>query len=156
MDKQRFLKELRHRLKRLKRKERDKYVAYYEEIIADIMENGVSENEAVKRQGSPKEIAEEIMANTNPVNLRCHDWRGVCLTVVSVFLLLCCIIPKLFQFGAQVRWNASVGIIGGADGPTSILVAAKIGTPWGLYIATGIVVVVTVIYFVKKYRGRRS
>ena len=156
MDKQRFLKELRHRLKRLKRKERDKYVAYYEEIIADIMENGVSENEAVKRQGSPKEIAEEIMANTNPVNLRYHDWRGVCLTVVSVFLLLCCIIPKLFQFGAQVRWNASVGIIGGADGPTSILVAAKIGTPWGLYIATVIVLVVTVIYFVNKYRGRRS
>lgn len=150
MDKQKFLRELRGKLKRLKRKERDKYIAYYEEMIADIIEKGVTEEEAVKRQGNPDEIAEEILANTNPANLKIRDWRGICLTAASVFLLLCCILPRLLFFSAQRMMNASVGIIGGADGPTSVFVAAKIGEPWGLYIATGVVVVVTAIYFVKK------
>ena len=155
MDKHRFLRELRSKLKRLKRKERDQYIAYYEEMIADIMENGMAEEEAVKRQGNPGEIAAEILANTNPANLKTRDWRGIFLAAGSIFLLICCILPRLLFFGTQMMMNASVGIIGGADGPTSVFVAAKIGEPWGLYSATGIVVAATVIYFVKKYRGRR-
>ena len=75
MNKNTFLKELRRRLKGLKKKEREKYIAYYEEMIADIMESGVTEEEAVKRQGNPREIAAEILANTNPANLRNRDWR---------------------------------------------------------------------------------
>ena len=51
MDKNTFLKELRHKLKGLKKKEREKYIAYYEEMIADIMESGVTEEEAVNKQG---------------------------------------------------------------------------------------------------------
>ena len=154
MNKNTFLKELRRRLKRLKKKEYEKYIAYYEEMIADIMESGVTEEEAVKRQGNPKEIAAEILANTNPANLKNRDWRGICLLAVSIFLLVCCILPRLLFFGAQMKMNASVGIIGGADGPTSVFVVAKIGEPWGLYIITGAVVVATIIYFVKKYRSR--
>ena len=156
MDKNTFLKELRHRLKGLKKKEREKYIAYYEEMIADIVESGVTEEETVKRQGSPREIAAEILANTNPANLKNRDWRGICLTAVSVFLLFCCILPRLLFFGTQRMMNASVGIIGGADGPTSVFVAAKVGEPWGLYIATGVVVTVTVTYLVRKNRKRHS
>lgn len=154
MDKNTFLKELRRRLKGLKKKERGKYIAYYEEMIADIMENKVTEEEAVKRQGNPREIAAEILADTNPANLKNRDWRGICLLAISIILLFCCILPRLLFLGTQRMMNASMGIIGGADSPTSVFVAAKVGEPWGLYIATGVVVVVTVIYFVKKYRKR--
>ena len=119
------------------------------------LEKGVTEEEAVKRQGNPGEIAAEILENTDPANLKNRDWRGICLMAVSIFLLICCILPRLLFFGTQRMMNASVGIIGGADGPTSVFVAAKVGEPWGLYMATAVVVVVTVIYFVKKHKERR-
>ena len=49
--------------------------------------------------------------------------------------------------------SSSIGIIGGADGPTSIFIAGKVGTPWGLYITTAVVVIVTIVYFVKKRKS---
>ena len=48
--------------------------------------------------------------------------------------------------------STAVSIIGGADGPTSIFIAGKIGTPWGLYVITVIVVVVTLFHFLQKYK----
>ena len=41
--------------------EREKYLAYYEEIISDMIENGVSEEEAVAHIRRDKKIAEEIL-----------------------------------------------------------------------------------------------
>ena len=39
---------------KIKKDEREKYLAYYEEIISDMIENGVSEEEAVVHQGETK------------------------------------------------------------------------------------------------------
>ncbi len=39
---------------KIKKDEREKYLAYYEEIISDMIENGVSEEEAVAHQGETK------------------------------------------------------------------------------------------------------
>ena len=61
MKKEQFIKNLRYSLRKLKKDEREKYLAYYEEIISDMIENGVSEEEAVAHQGGTKEIAEEIL-----------------------------------------------------------------------------------------------
>ena len=48
---------------------------------------------------------------------------------------------------------ASIAIIGGADGPTSIFLAGKIGPPVdGLLIALVAAVIVTVVYVVVKKR----
>ena len=51
MKKEQFIKNLRYSLRKLKKDEREKYLAYYEEIISDMIENGVSEEEAVAHQG---------------------------------------------------------------------------------------------------------
>ena len=48
MKKEQFIKNLRYSLRKLKKDEREKYLAYYEEIISDMIENGVSEEEAVR------------------------------------------------------------------------------------------------------------
>ena len=61
MKKEQFIKNLRYSLRKLKKDEREKYLAYYEEIISDMIENGVSEEEAVAHQGGTKEVAEEIL-----------------------------------------------------------------------------------------------
>lgn len=152
MNKQEFLTGLKHKLKKLKKEERNKYIEYYDEIISDIVESGVSEEEAIKRQGSIEQIAGHILSNTNPVYLKNRDWRGIILVVVSVILLAVCIIPAFLQWQFETSMSTAVGIIGGADGPTSIFVAGKLGTPWGLYIATAVVVITTIVYFVKKRR----
>ena len=54
MKKEQFIKNLRYGLRKLKKDEREKYLAYYEEIISDMIENGVSEEEAVAHQGETK------------------------------------------------------------------------------------------------------
>ena len=54
MKKEQFIKNLRYSLRKLKKDEREKYLAYYEEIISDMIENGVSEEEAVAHQGETK------------------------------------------------------------------------------------------------------
>lgn len=156
MNKQDFLKCLKRKLKGLKKEECKKYIEYYDEMISDIVESGVSEEEAIARQGSIEQIVEEIFANINPTSLKRTDWRGLVLAVVSVILLLCCVISFCLPTQFHMSWNmnSSVGIIGGADGPTSIFLAGKIGQPWGLYAATAIVIGVTGIYFIKKYRKR--
>ena len=86
------------------------------------------------------------------------DWKGIILAVSSLILLLFSFAPLLVSLLAplllgmqlHIDRNSSIGIIGGADGPTSIFIAGKVGTPWGLYVATAVVVIATIMYFVKK------
>lgn len=154
MNKQEFLNTLSHHLRKLKKKERAKYLDYYDEMISDIVENGATEEEAIGRQGNIEQIASEILAGASPDSLKVRDVRGICLTAASLILLFFSVPSLLFRLQAQMQMSAAIGIIGGADGPTSIFVAGKIGSPWGLYIATAVVVIVTVVYFVKKYRKK--
>lgn len=88
MNKQEFLKKLRHELQKLEKDERNKYIEYYDEIISDIMECGVLEEEAIAKQGNVEKIARDILANTNPANLKNRDWRGFALVIVSIILLM--------------------------------------------------------------------
>lgn len=62
MNKQAFFKQVKYKLRRLKKEERKRYVEYYNEMISDVMESGVSEEEAIAKQGSVEQIAEDILA----------------------------------------------------------------------------------------------
>ena len=137
-------------MRKLKKEERNKYIEYYDEIISDIVERGASEEEAIAKQGNIEKIARDILANTNPTNLKNRDWRGFALVAVSVILLMSSIFPLILKM--QLDMSMAVGVIGGADGPTSIFIAGKLGIPWGLYVVTAVVIVVTIVYFVKKRR----
>ncbi len=64
MNKELFLKTLRSRLSFLSPSEIDERLAFYEEMIDDRMEEGMSEEEAVKAVGSVDKIAEQIMSET--------------------------------------------------------------------------------------------
>lgn len=150
MSKQEFLKRLKHELRKLKKEERNKYIAYYDEIIADIVDSGMSEAAAVEKQGSVEQIAKDILAAANPANLCVKDWRGITLVLASALMLLVCIIPAI----AQVEINSAMSIIGGADGPTSVFLAGRFRTPWGIYIATAVMVSVTIVYFIRKKKRK--
>ena len=81
------------------------------------------------------------------------------LVVVDAILFVLNIADSVFGNAARALFSwvssdaAAISIIGGADGPTSIFLAGKIGPPVdGLLIALVAAVVVTVVYVVMKKR----
>lgn len=62
MNKTEFFARLEKLLKGLPKKERDTRLSYYREMIEDAMEDGCTEEEAVRRIGSPGAVAEQILS----------------------------------------------------------------------------------------------
>ncbi|MGD7060473.1 DUF1700 domain-containing protein [Bacillus altitudinis] len=61
MNKKEFLASLEKHLHRLGKKESDRFIEYYDEMIEDYQEDGYSEQEAVHQVGQPAIIAEGIL-----------------------------------------------------------------------------------------------
>ena len=64
MSRDAFIGELRHRMAGLPQEAVDRTVEYYSELIADSMEDGLSEAEAVARLGSLDEIVANVVKET--------------------------------------------------------------------------------------------
>lgn len=62
MNKEQFLDELRRELSGLPQEDIEERIAFYEEMIVDRMDEGMSEKEAVSGIGSVEEIARQIMS----------------------------------------------------------------------------------------------
>lgn len=60
MNKREFLKKMDYYLLKISDNERHKFINYYEEIIEDYVENGLSEEEAVKKIGNPQQITKKF------------------------------------------------------------------------------------------------
>ena len=61
MTKSEFLVILEKELKSLTVEERNKTITYYSEMISDMIDGGLSQEEAVEKLGNPKDIAKEIV-----------------------------------------------------------------------------------------------
>lgn len=154
MNKKIFLKTLKKELRPLKPSERKKTISYYEESIADMMESGLSEEDVIEKIGSPQKTAQEILENTSPENLRGKDVPGTVLVCASILFIILSVISGIRQH--IIIESASISIIGGADGPTSIFLAGTIAPPriWGVAL---FIVLITVIYkFFRAHRKKRS
>ena len=64
MSRDAFIGELRHRMAGLPQEAVDRTVEYYSELIADSVEDGLSEEEAVARLGSLDEIVANVVKDT--------------------------------------------------------------------------------------------
>ena len=64
MSRDAFIGELRHRMAGLPQDAVERTVEYYSELIADSMEDGLSEAEAVSRLGSLDEIVSSVVKET--------------------------------------------------------------------------------------------
>ena len=62
MNKEQFLDELRRELSGLPQEDIEERIAFYEEMIADRMDEGISEEEAISEIGSVEEISRQIMS----------------------------------------------------------------------------------------------
>lgn len=151
MNKNTFLKILKKQLRCLNSSERQKNINYYDEMIADLIENGFSEENAVKKIGSPKQLAQEIIENTSPENMKKTDWIGRILIGMCFLTILLSAISRIRMY---LHSKETITIIGGADGPTSIFLAGRIGHFPRMWMIAAIVVIITVIYFLWKRRKR--
>ena len=98
MNKEKFLDELRNRLSGLPQEDIEERIAFYEEMIDDRMEDGVSEEEAVSRIGSVENIARQIMSEIPLTKLvqekvkpkrNLRAWEIVLLSVPAIFWRSC-------------------------------------------------------------------
>ena len=167
MKKEQFIKNLRSSLRKLKKDEREKYLAYYEEIISDMIENGVSEEEAVAHQGETKRIAEEILRENAVKRESKIGWIG---TVLIILTLLCGMVSGYLMYQEyQIKSgieklqgevvNETISLIGGADGPTRVFLAGKITFPVRpdiLFVITLLLLAATAFYFTRKIKKNKK
>ncbi|MFV0552460.1 MAG: DUF1700 domain-containing protein [Anaerorhabdus sp.] len=86
MNKSGFLERLENLLQGIDKKERDKAISFYSEMIDDFIEDGLTEIEAVEKVGKPGEIAEQIITEdlSKPEKTMTKNKK----TLISVLLIL--------------------------------------------------------------------
>lgn len=162
MNKQQFLKELRKTLKNIRKKEREDYIRRYDELLSDLTENGMSEKEAVRSLGSVKDIAAELMQNMSPDSRKRKD-KLLLFFLLADLILFGFNVVQFFAdrfistlFLTKTQDASAVSIIGGADGPTSVFIAAKIPGPSNFWlIAMVCMMVITLAYVIIRGRKKR-
>lgn len=88
MSKQEFLNRLDQLLMSLPRDERVRMKVYYDEIIEDYIENGVSEEEAVAKLGSVGVVAEEILREGKHIIVTKEKMSGGAKVGITTLLVL--------------------------------------------------------------------
>ena len=134
MKKEQFIKNLRYSLRKLKKDEREKYLAYYEEIISDMIENGVSEEEAVAHQGETKKSQKKFCGKMQLKESSKLGWIGSVLIILTLLsgTLSGYLMYQEYRIKSEFAEihteiaNETVSITGGSDGPTSVFLAGKI------------------------------
>lgn len=154
-----FCKALGRALKNIKRKERTDYINHYKELISDLMENGMSEEEAIRSLGNVKDIADDIMQNMDEGKLVKRDKILIAFIILDVLLLVAnvfphYILPVLFIGPGE---GMAYSVIGGADGPTSVFVAGRLGTSINaLTVFTVAAIALTILYVVVKRHKKQE
>lgn len=109
-------------------------------------ENGQTDEEIYAELGAPEQVAGELNEQMKEFAYEKSPWRWAALAVV-IFALLrmisrCIARLEAAYFTWAIGQSHSLGIIGGADGPTSIFLTAKWTTadliPWVLVLIMGI------------------
>ncbi len=104
MNKAEFLDALRGALSQMPPEELDRHLAYYEELFADMQEDGLTEQEAAAKLGDPAQIAQELLMELplgTLVKTRVKSAGG--LSALNIALLVLGFplwLPLLLAFGA--------------------------------------------------------
>lgn len=117
MTKKEFLDGIRKKLTGLPQNDIDRSIGFYDELIQDVVEDGVSEEKAVESLGSIDEIVEQILSETSVVKIKKPEkrkfkaweiilivlgfpvWLPLVITAFSIILTLyICICSMLFSF----------------------------------------------------------
>lgn len=140
MNMQKYLRAVRRRLN-MPRELKDRVMSDYLCAITAKQESGQTDDAIMEELGSPKKAAAELNEQMKAYTYRKSPWRWVCLAV-AVFSGLCLAYRGLLGlllmlFNRTYNAASSIGIIGGADGPTAIFVTttgSNLSAAFALYI----------------------
>ena len=127
-------------------------------------EAGRTDGEIFAELGSPKQAAAELNRQMEEYTFIKSPWRWPCLTaaILSGAVLLYGGLTELLARLLTLAWNheaASIGIIGGADGPTAIFVTSSPSDP-GLFLTRvglpALILVMALIGFIRLSRCPRK
>ncbi len=86
MNKTDFLNALDICLKRMQKKEREKFITYYDEMISDYIEAGMTEEAAVQKVGNPDAVAKEILSEADTVVLPIPHIQNKVVLIILLIL----------------------------------------------------------------------
>ena len=138
MDK--FLRRVRRRLE-LPQNMKDRVMADFISSIQSRRDAGKTDSQIMEELGSPKSAAAVLNEQMKEYTFRKSPWRFLfgALAVYGASRLLGSLGSRVIAFfvgvSMAVRDSATVGIIGGADGPTAVFVTAPRWT--GLAVSFG-------------------
>ena len=141
MNEKKYLKAVRRRLD-LPRELKDRVISDLSSSIQERREAGQTEEEIFTALGSPKLCAADLNAQMREYTYRRSPWRFLFLAAavaaglrIGYELVLWVVVHiwvKLYNLVAFDSQAAVVGIIGGADGPTSIFITTPDWVPLAL------------------------
>lgn len=133
-----FLRAVRRRLD-MPKDVKDRVMEDFVSSIQATKDDGLSEDAILSELGTPKQAAANLNVQMNEYTYRKSPWRWVCLalTVLSGLCIAYNGLPGLLLvlFNKTYNASASIGVIGGADGPTAIFVTTKtsMASLYGIY-----------------------
>lgn len=127
MNQSEYIKELKRCLSPLDRVETNRVVEYYTELIGDKIESGISEEDVLAQLGTPRQLADKILAETQdyeskpqhskePENLSIGRIVGftillpfvlIALAVLYIFAVSFIVMAVSMQLGGAVEFLAS-------------------------------------------------
>lgn len=148
----------------LPREVRARVMSDFSSSIAARREAGQSDEEIYAEFGAPSKAAADLNEQMKEFTYRKSPWRFgfAALAVWGGLTLLRLLIPQLMHWGfrlsALFRPEASsIGIIGGADGPTTIFVTSPVSMLIGLYILLPLLAVIVGLWgFFRLRKCRRK
>lgn len=121
-------------------------------------ESGQTDGEIFAELGSPRKVAAELNAQMKDYTYVKSPWRWLCFAVI-----IGCLSSLIFGSGVGLQRlllstsaSSSLGIIGGADGPTAIFVTASPDYVWYRIGITLIILAIAVFGFYKLRRCSRK
>lgn len=157
-DMKKFLRAVRRRLdmpKNVRTRVMDDFIC----SIQARREDGLSEEAILGEIGTPKQAAAELNAQMKEYTYLKSPWRWACLGLAILSGL--CIAYKglpgllLVLFNKTYNAAASIGVIGGADGPTAIFVTTKVSMA-SLYGIYGCIMILSLAGFLLLRRLKRK
>ena len=142
MDKEKYLRSVKRRLN-LPKDIRHRVMTDFESDIEARLEAGMEWEAVMTELGSPKKAAADLNEQMKEYAYRKSPWRylfAVGAVLSGGGVILYAILQKFGMLLDTLQWSfspneaASIGIIGGADGPTSIFVTGvtATGPDWDL------------------------
>lgn len=158
MNIEKYLRSVRRRLN-MPKALKDRVMTDFRSSVEARLEDGQSIETILAELGSPRDAAAELNRQMQEYTYKKSPWRWGCL-VLAVISGLCLAyrgLPGLLAIAFNKLHNAaSVGIIGGADGPTAIFVTTSPDALLYSYGMSALLLVMGIIGFIALGKLKRK